>query len=158
MSKSITRTARREQAKRIANKVLKTYGGEGELPTVEQLYTIIGAKDGFIYDLQLQLSGMVQERDAKDAKIAELEEALSVAKEGIDIEFIPEQGGALPTTEEQPIRVADVVELNAKRLAHGEKRTPLTKEQRQAAARMQAGAPNQEQDQETNFGATFKPQ
>ena len=47
------------------------------MPTVEQLYTLIGAKDGFIYDLQLQLSGLnqehqkvVEERDTLQEKLA----------------------------------------------------------------------------------------
>jgi hypothetical protein len=43
------------------------------MPTVEQLYTIIGAKDGMIYDLQLSLVTNQQEMQKKDQRIAELE-------------------------------------------------------------------------------------
>ena len=80
MTKSLKRQIRRTRVRQLAEKILNTWEGD-TLPTVEQLYLLIGAKDGMIYDLQMQLTGLVQEKQALEAEIERLQEHVNISPE-----------------------------------------------------------------------------
>lgn len=105
MSKSPARKLRRFNANRLAKEMLSFKNASyfknkemGLVPTLEQLYLLIGAKDGMIYDLQLSSTGLVQERDELKAQVADLQEKLAqVQLFGADSSAISLQPTSMPT-------------------------------------------------------------
>ncbi|SRR6266513_946021 len=78
MTKSVKRKLQRTMAQKLAQVIIKELrvkpGEERKMPTIEQLYLLIGAKDGMIYDLQLNLQGIVADRDALKAELEGLKQ------------------------------------------------------------------------------------